>query len=150
MTGVTVGQQHDQDDEDNDSMRLRVVLLDDDPIMRRAFSRAAQLHGVEVTTAGTEEEAWAALATKRSDVAVLDFHLSEDGGTSAQLARELIESRYLVLIWTGDPESARAAVGKELPILGKSADIGVLFGELARLVRSRALELAASNDDEHR
>jgi len=133
---------------DDDSMRLRVLFVDDDSALRRSVARAAVLHSVHVTTAGTEEEAWAALATQAIDVTVLDWHLDDGGQTSAELARELIEGGHLAIVWTADPERAREVVGDTIPVLAKSADLGALFVELARLVRQRVLELAQLMDAE--
>ena len=122
---------------------LRVVFLDDDPRMRTAFVRMAALHGIRATAVETKAEVRAALADGRADLAVLDFDLGTDRGTSAALAAELSADEVLVVVWTGNPERARDALGDAIPVVEKEGDIGGLFGEVARLIRRRAAALAA-------
>lgn len=128
---------------DDEPSGLRVVFLDDDPKMQTAFVRMAALHGIGVTPVATEAEVRTELAHGRTDLAVLDFHIGEDR-TSAALAAELSANEVLVVVWTGDPESAREALGDAIPVVEKFGDIAVLFGEVARLIRGRATTLAAS------
>ena len=125
----------------NEEARLRVVLLDDDPKMRRVLVRVGAAHGVEIVGVETPEEARALLAGN-ADVAVLDFSLGEDE-TTAELARALHDAGSLVVVWTGAPDRAREALGEDIPVIAKSADPRELFGTLLRLVRKRAAKLAA-------
>ncbi|MCA9604696.1 MAG: hypothetical protein KC619_03845 [Myxococcales bacterium] len=123
---------------------LRVVFLDDDPRMRTAFVRMAALHGIRATAVETEAEVRAELDDGQADLAVLDFDLGTDRGTSAALAAELSADEVLVVVWTGNPERARDALGDAIPVVEKAGDIGGLFGEVARLIRGRAAALAAA------
>lgn len=131
----------------DDESGLRVVFLDDDPKMHKPFARMAALHGIWVTPATTESEVRTHMAQGAADLAVLDFRLGEDR-TSAALAAELMADDVLVVVWTGDPERAREALGASVPVVEKEGDIGVLFGEVARLIRARAAALAATMAEE--
>ena len=122
---------------------LRVVFLDDDPRMRTAFVRMAALHGIRATAVETEAEVRAELDDGQADLAVLDFDLGTDRGTSAALAAELSADEVLVVVWTGNPEGARETLGAAIPVVEKEGDMGGLFGEVARLIRRRAATLAA-------
>src|SRR2546423_1041989 len=50
----------------------RVLVVDDDPQLREALSRALQLDGYDVSTASNGVKALDAISTERPDVMVLD------------------------------------------------------------------------------
>ena len=50
----------------------RVLVVDDEPAVRRALERALRLENHDVELAGDGEEALDALATKPADVVILD------------------------------------------------------------------------------
>ncbi len=129
--------------DDGGATQPRVVFVENNPMFRRAFVRGATLHGIDAVACSTEAEARDALHTGRADLIVLDFHLSDDT-TSERLARELQGEGALVLVFTGDPKAARAALGDLVPIVPKTGDPEAVFAEIKRVFVARARELAAT------
>jgi DNA-binding response OmpR family regulator len=89
-----------------------VLLVDDDPAMRAATADLLRGEGVEVLAAADLDGARAALADRRPDLALLDFHLAE-GATGLALAAELglATAGVPVLVVSADRDPAvRAAV----------------------------------------
>lgn len=123
----------------------RVLFLDDDATMRNLFVRTALVHGIRARAAATIDEMYAQLESARPDGIVLDFHVSSDA-TSAEAVRELVRRGHLVAVWTGDPASAREAIGDMTPVIAKSSDGSEVFREVIRLIRARAHEIASAVD----
>lgn len=114
---------------------LRVLVLDDDPQLRRVSERAARLReGLEVFAVATEEEARAALAVGRYDLVVCDLNL-EGGRTSAGFVAELERAeRPLVVVHTGSPELA-LELGLTARVISKSRSLLAVIDELAPLLK---------------
>lgn len=64
----------------------RILVVDDEALMRRATARALTAGGFDVVTAGTMDEALAAFGDGPFDVVILDLALSEDAEPAANLA----------------------------------------------------------------
>mgnify|MGYP002079099121 CR=1 FL=1 len=75
--------------------RVRVLVVDDDPMVRRALQRWLDASGFDVLEAGAVEAARALVATEVVDVALVDIRLG--GEDRARLARDL-RSRGLTTI----------------------------------------------------
>jgi len=112
----------------------RVLLLDDEALVRRAFARSLRSH--EVIETSTVQEAMEQIGKQPFDALLLDVHLY--GGTSAELIDWLAEHRAELLVRTvlltgatlpGDlvlPQGVRV-VGKPLGV----QDLRNLVEELA-------------------
>lgn len=87
---------------------MRLLVLDDEPIILRGWTRQAERLGVEVLPCTTIEAARAALAGG-AVAAVCDFSLVE-GDTRLFVAE--LSARMPVLVSTGHVESARAALAE--------------------------------------
>ena len=60
-------------------MRGRVLVVDDDPLIRRVAARSLTRAGYEVATPGSFWEAWHLAPTEAFDVAILDYFLGSGG-----------------------------------------------------------------------
>ena len=117
----------------------RVLVVDDEPQIRRALTRTLEAHGYDVRTVATGTDALAALKW-RPDVILLDIMLPDlDGLEAAQRIREQVATPILVL-------SARGEEPRKVLALDRGADdyITKPFGTEELLARIRvALRHAA-------
>jgi two-component system, OmpR family, response regulator MprA len=115
---------------------VRILVVDDEPQLRRALERALKLEGYEVGLAADGEEALGAMAGERPDAVVLDVLMPKRDGLS--VCRELRErgDSTPVLILT-----ARDAVADRVDGLDAGADDYVVkpFALAELLARLRAL-----------
>ena len=115
----------------------RILLLEDDPDLHALLEfvlRRAAHEPLGVATIAAARDRW---HNEGCDLALLDAHLPD--GDSAELARDLIEARIPVIVWTGEDRgelSARAARIPEATILRKPMDpLAVAAQVQARLLR---------------
>jgi two-component system, OmpR family, response regulator MprA len=115
---------------------VRVLVVDDEPQLRRALERALKLEGYEVGLAGDGDEALALAGSERFDAVVLDVLMPKRDGLS--VCRELRDrgDRTPVLMLT-----ARDAVQDRVDGLDAGADDYVVkpFALEELLARLRAL-----------
>ena len=115
---------------------MRILVVDDEPQLRRALERALKLEGYEVALAADGEEALAAAAAASPDAIVLDVLMPKRDGL--EVCRELRarEDRTPVLMLT-----ARDAVSDRVDGLDAGADDYVVkpFALEELLARLRAL-----------
>lgn len=79
---------------------IRVVVVDDQALMRAAFAQILEAHDMEVVAeAATADEAMAAVARTRPDVVLMDVRMPGRSGieATAELSRSHPEVRVLVL-----------------------------------------------------
>ncbi len=90
----------------------RVLLVDDEHALRRAYARAIEAAGFEVEQASTGQQALAALAGKDFDVIVTDITMPEMTGIELVRAVRERDLDVPVIMVTGSPtvESATSAV----------------------------------------
>lgn len=93
-------------------MKQRVILIvDDEPMWLKLLSRFFAANGYKVLTALTVAGALETLRSKRPDLAVLDFNLSDGDSLPVCAAiRKLKGRRTPIVIFSSDP-SAEACVG---------------------------------------
>jgi two-component system response regulator MprA len=115
---------------------VRILVVDDEPQLRRALERALKLEGYEVLLAGDGEEALAAVAGKRPDAVVLDVLMPKLDGLGACRALRDRGDRTPVLMLT-----ARDGVSDRVDGLDAGADDYVVkpFALEELLARLRAL-----------
>ena len=116
--------------------RVRILVVDDEPQLRRALERALKLEGYEVALAGDGEEALAAATRQHPDAIVLDVLMPKlDGLEVCRMLRER-HDRTPVLMLT-----ARDAVTDRVDGLDAGADDYVVkpFALEELLARLRAL-----------
>src|SRR5512146_2822855 len=94
-------------------MSARILFVDDDPAIRKAFSAILAPHGYRVTSAGTISEALAALRASKFDVLICDLNIHEPGdGFTVLTAMKAARPSCITMILTGYPalETAQRAI----------------------------------------
>jgi len=100
----------------------RVLVLDDDAAVRRAYQHALQSLGCEVQCCATAEEALAALPALRPEVALVDYRLSATlNGLQAIVRLREAQPGLLAIVVSADtgPELQREAAPLAVPLLRK-------------------------------
>src|SRR5688572_18111937 len=103
---------------DDDARGLRVLGVDDEPLMRRAVELAAADSGAWVETADSTEEARRRIEQGVFDWIVCDYRLRYE--TSGGFVRELLASGRRVVLLTGDASRVEPNLGVrivEKPVL---------------------------------
>src|SRR6185312_15951971 len=95
----------------------RVLVVDDDPQLREALSRALQLDGYDVNTASNGVKALDAISSERPDVMVLDVMMPYVGGLDVCRTLRDRKDRLPILVLT-----ARDEVGDRVAGLDAGAD----------------------------
>jgi two-component system, cell cycle sensor histidine kinase and response regulator CckA len=114
-----------------------VLLVDDDPSLRRSVKKGLQGEGFSVLTAGTAEEALriAADPTVRFDVVVMDIVLPDSWGSQVAMEQSLFRPGIPVIFVSGqtrDDVVLEASSGHdEIPFLAKPFSVE----ELAQAIR---------------
>lgn len=97
---------------------MRILVVDDDPAIRRALERALTYDGHEVTTVGTGGEALAAaLVPDAHDLVVLDLGLPDLDGLEVARTMRAAGSHLAILVLT-----ARTELGDRVAGLDAGAD----------------------------
>ena len=115
---------------------MRILVVDDEPQLRRALERALKLEGYEIALAADGEEALSAAAAERPDAIVLDLLMPKLDGLDTCRALRARGERIPVLMLT-----ARDAVSDRVDGLDAGADDYVVkpFSLEELLARVRAL-----------
>ena len=123
----------------------RVLVVDDDPQLRQALTRALELDDYEVTTASNGAQALDSISQRRPDVVVLDVMMPYVGGLD--VCRTLRERRDKVPILV---LTARDEVGDRVAGLDAGADdyLTKPFALDELLARLRALLRRTAPEDE--
>jgi len=117
-------------------MRMKILVVDDEPQLRRALERALKLEGYEVELAADGDEALEAVSGSAPDAIVLDVLMPKRDGLEVCKALRAGEDRTPVLMLT-----ARDAVQDRVDGLDAGADDYVVkpFALEELLARLRAL-----------
>lgn len=85
-------------------MTSRVLIVDDEPALRRALDRALRGVGCEVVTAGDAHLAYQVLDETDVDLVLLDLHLPQMSGDTFFLAltRRWPRLAHRIILMTGD------------------------------------------------
>jgi two-component system KDP operon response regulator KdpE len=121
----------------------RVLVVDDEPQIRRALRTSLESHGYEVVAVGTGEEGVVSAADAAPDLILLDLGLPDIDGTEViRRVRTFSEVPVIVL-------SVREAQQDKVAALDAGADDYVLkpFGMEELLARARAAMRRAAPDD---
>jgi two-component system response regulator MprA len=122
-----------------------VLVVDDDPQLRAALSRALELDGYAVSTAANGAQALEAVTNARPDVMVLDVMMPYVGGLDVCRTRRERQDRLPILVLT-----ARDEVGDRVAGLDAGADdyLTKPFALDELRARLRALLRRTSQDDD--
>jgi two-component system KDP operon response regulator KdpE len=121
----------------------RVLVVDDEPQIRRALRTSLEAHGYEVVAVGTGEEGVVSAADGAPDLILLDLGLPDIDGTEViRRVRTFSEVPVIVL-------SVREAQQDKVAALDAGADDYVIkpFGMEELLARARAAMRRAAPDD---
>jgi DNA-binding response OmpR family regulator len=115
----------------------RVLIVDDEPALRRTLARALESLQYEVLTAGDSHLAYTMLDEADVDLVLLDLHLPHLSGATLYLAlvRRWPRLRGRIILMTGDPFVLEEDWPAELlacPLLPKPFTLSAL----AEIVRS--------------
>ena len=125
----------------------RVLVVDDDPQLREALSRALELDGYDVATASNGVKALDAISASRPDVMVLDVMMPYVGGLDVCRTLRERKDRLPILVLT-----ARDEVGDRVAGLDAGADDDLTkpfaLEELRARLRALLRRAAAEETDE--
>jgi ActR/RegA family two-component response regulator len=123
----------------------RVLLVDDDDVVREMMSRSLKSKGFEVVAAGGVTDALQCIATEKFDVLITDLHMPNAGdGFTVISAMRHSQPAALTMLLSGLPDvkSAMEAIILEADeIVVKPVEIK----QLAELVRERLLVQKSNN-----
>lgn len=99
----------------------RVLVVEDNPLVRDALVRMLEGWGLEVQCAEDAREASGLFARHRFEVVLSDWRLPgpRDGLSVLREARECVQGLRLAVLLTGEDVQALGAVGREFPVLRK-------------------------------
>ncbi len=120
-------------------MSHRVLILEDEPALRRALERALVAFGYEVAGSGDPSSAYLMLSERRFDAVVLDIRLPHTLGDAFYFAvvRHWPHLRGRVILMSGDPWTGTEDWPQELrdcPMLVKPFTLDLLGRTLSTLL----------------
>lgn len=97
--------------------KLRVLVIEDDPVLRRAFARALRDWSAEVTEAGSLSEGRNGLAS-HPDLVILDVGLPDGSGVTLAEEMSALSPLPMCIAVSGEASAVDAFRLKELGVLG--------------------------------
>lgn len=124
-------------------MTYRVLIVDDEPAVRRALERALRHFGYEAISAGGGDSAYEVLAHDQFDAILLDVRMPLMAGDTLFLAivRRWPELRNRIILMSGDATSAARGWSAELksrPLLDKPFDFETLHQTIQAVLEESA------------
>lgn len=94
----------------------RVLVIDDDPLIRWSLQSALSSEGYDVVTADSAEDALAAVETSSPDVAIVDFALPGMNGLEliGQMRSVCPAVKVIVITGQGSPELVQRALEQDV------------------------------------
>ena len=135
--------------------QLRILLVDDEELLRRVFARALSREGHTVAEASNGRQAVVLLGDAKFDVVISDIRMPDMGGIELLRAVRERDLDLPVILVTGSPDVASATAAVELGALKymtKPIDIEQLVkevahaGKLHRLANAKREALAMAGD----
>ena len=123
-------------------MSARILIVDDEPALRRTLERALTSQHYDVVAVADPNSAYQMLSETPFDLVLLDLRLPQIGGDTLYLAliRQWPRLRDRVILMSGDPWSEQMHWPKELvscPVLAKPFSLETL-AETVRAVLAAA------------
>lgn len=125
---------------DATARRARLLFVDDEESIRQTMPRILEMHGFDVTVAGTVPEALAAIHAKQFDVLLADLNVGQPGdGFTIVSAMRRTQPLAVTLILTGYPafDTALEAIRNQVDgYVVKPAEIDGLLRTIGNLLDS--------------
>lgn len=117
---------------------LRLLLVDDEPMVRAAVRRSAERRGWSVLETASAEEALQVLGRESVDVALCDLKMPGIGGQGFyevlhQSSHRLLERCLFVTGDLGAPEAVAFADSSKRDLIGKPFELGAILSRLEQL-----------------
>jgi len=112
----------------------RLLIVEDDAVLRKHLARLFTRHGFEVVHANTCREAAVALRVERFDVLLLDVNLPDGDGLEMVIALDEAARPHHIVVTTAmctAEVQARATQLRVHRILAKPVDVQLLLAALA-------------------
>ena len=125
----------------SDHARLRILLVDDDPQVRKLLARVLRKAELEVVEVNSGREALGELRATPFDVLVSDVHMPELTGLDLMRAVRAVDQDLPIILISGAPDVPTAAAAVEhgaFRYLTKPIDSVVLCDSVQRAGRSHA------------
>jgi DNA-binding NtrC family response regulator len=119
---------------------VRILVIDDERILRDSCATALQFEGYQVEVCGRGEEALEALQRRTFDIVLVDLYMSGASGTQLLGAALATNPDAIVIVVTGKPtvetalETLRAGAWDYLPKPFTGSQLQVLVGRAAHTV----------------
>lgn len=114
----------------------RILLIDDEAVLRSAFAEALTAHGHHVTEASTAAEAEGAFIEERNDVVITDLRLPDGCGLDLLTRLRALDTRFAAIVTTGYGTYAQAVEAIRLRVsafLSKPFSVDELIRIIAEL-----------------
>jgi two-component system response regulator PrrA len=123
-------------------MMPRVLVIDDEPVIRRTLERVLRPAGFDVVTAGDPDSAYAILADGPVDAVLLDLNMPRLSGVELFIAivRRWPELQDRVVLISGDLDFGRERWPAEVracPTLAKPFALDELYATLERVLAAQ-------------
>jgi CheY-like chemotaxis protein len=115
-------------------MAFRLLVIDDEPVVRDGLLRMLQLDGYEVQTAEGAEEALGLLQPGRFDLVITDYCMRGMNGAQLAVAIKERDPKQRVLMITAYSESVKGLPKGVDILLCKPFSINALRGAIAPLL----------------
>lgn len=118
--------------------QLRVLVVDDDPSVRRVLERALELRGHEPLLAGTGEAAVDVLRKREVDVVLMDLRMPSMSGQTLYhvIASQWPQLASRIVVMSGDPDARDHEEWLQLNdvmVISKPFDLADLFTIIERM-----------------
>lgn len=118
-------------------LRKKIVLIDDNPVIIRLYTRLFQKAGYHVSSAVTGHDGYDLIANKKPDAAVVDFHLPDMSGIEIceKIRTSTKYDDIKLILFTADELQATAIAAMEAgadKVVVKSPDAGEIVEQVSR------------------
>jgi DNA-binding NtrC family response regulator len=117
---------------------LKVVIIDDDPPLRRALRRALEAHGIEVEDFADGPLALERIRAGPVGCAIVDLQMPGWDGVRTAEALRAVQPDLPLIVWTGGASPALVARARALGLLAffdKPCDVQEMLGKLRTIGR---------------